>query len=98
MMQSEIRYIDRLSKKEEIEKVYGESFLRFLYESKGVAGLLSRLVLPLSAKFPLMSYLYGCVQKSRFSRPEIGRFIKKFQVDVSEFQDPIEAFASFNDF
>ena len=45
-MNGEIRYIDRLTKKEETEQVYGESFLRFLYDSKGVSEALARFLLP----------------------------------------------------
>src|SRR3569832_3026297 len=93
-----IRYIDRASKEENQEKVYGGFFIRLLYSDNFFSKLLSKLVLPLMARFTFPSALYGMLQKAPWSRSKIKRFIKKYPVDPSEFQDPVSSFKSFNDF
>jgi phosphatidylserine decarboxylase len=94
----EIIYFDRSTKKLEKEKVYGQFFLQLLYGHGFLRRLCSFLFLPWFSRFSLLSRLYGWIQKSRLSRYKIAPFIKKFQVDASEFLEPVESFASFNDF
>lgn len=94
----EIVYFDRLTQKEEIERVYGEASLRLLYASSGIARWISCLLLPLVARSAWVSRLYGWIQKTRWSRCKIEPFIRVFQVDPAEFLDPVETFSSFNDF
>lgn len=89
-----IRYIDRVTKKEETEKVYGEFLLKKTYGK----GLASHFLRPLFAKIPLFSHLYGWLQKSGRSRAKVEPFIEAFHVDVSEFRDPVSSYRSFNDF
>lgn len=89
-----MRIIDRQSKKECIEKVYGAASLRFLYgESSFASSLLHYLV-----RYPFFSRFYGFLQRSRWSRYKIVPFIKAHEVDVSEFALPVSSFSSFNDF
>jgi phosphatidylserine decarboxylase len=95
---SAVRYIDRISRKEEKEKVYGEIFIQALYGTGVFSKFLSFFLLPLICKVPLFSKLYGAFQKSRYSRFKIRPFIETFQVDTAEFLEPVEAFTSFNDF
>lgn len=94
----DIHYIDRITKKEEKEKVYGEFFIFLLYGDNPISRFLSFFLLPLFCKIPLFSEWYGAFQKSRLSRSKIERFIRAYQVDTSEFLDPVESYNSFNDF
>jgi phosphatidylserine decarboxylase len=95
---TEIIYVDRKTKKEEREKVYGRFFLELLYAGGPLSRLLSFFLLPLLSRIPFLSRLYGDFQKSRISRRKVKPFIHSFHVDASEFLDPVDSFASFNDF
>lgn len=90
----EIVYYDRLTKKEQNEKVYGLGGIAFLYGGS----VFARLLLPVIGKFPWFSQLFGWLQKRPASRKKIEPFIRKYQMDPSEFQDSIDSFGSFNDF
>lgn len=94
----EIRYIDRLTKKTEIEKVYGRFFLELLYIKDPISRILSFTLLPLLCRLSFFSHLYGKMQKSRFSKRKIKPFIREYQIDTTEFLDPVDSFQSFNDF
>lgn len=94
----EIRYIDRVTGKEEIEKIYGRWALVILYGEKPIYRFLSFFLLPIFAKVPFFSKLYGWMQKSKNSRKKIRPFIEHFQVDTEEFQKEVKEFTSFNDF
>lgn len=94
----DITYLDRTSKQEEKEKVYGKAFLEALYGDRFIAKILSLLFLPLIAKIPLFSKWYGALQKSPLSRRKIKPFISAFHINTQEFLDPVESFRSFNDF
>lgn len=95
---SDIRYIDRRSRKECTEKVYGKAFIEALYGSSLFSKIVSFLFLPFFSRLKLISYLYGAFQKSSLSRFKIKPFIQEFEIDTSEFLDPVESFLSFNDF
>jgi phosphatidylserine decarboxylase len=95
---TDISYFDRLTQKEEKEKVYGQVFIEVLYGKGLLSRLISSLFLPIVAQIPFLSELYGAMQKSPFSRRKIKPFIKAFQIDPLEFVEPVEAFRSFNDF
>ncbi len=94
----DIIYFDRKLKKLEKEKVYGQFFLQLLYGKGFLQRLCSFLILPFFSQFSLLSRLYGWIQKTRLSRYKVAPFIKKFQVDASEFLEPVERFSSFNAF
>jgi phosphatidylserine decarboxylase len=93
-----ITYIDRLSKKQNIEKVYGQAFVDAMYGDGFFSSCVSFLLEPLVCKSPFLSHLYGFLQKSSLSRRKIKPFIKEFHVDESEFLDSTESFKCFNDF
>jgi phosphatidylserine decarboxylase len=95
---SDIIYVDRLTKREEREKVYGQVFIELLYGKGIFSRFISAILLPLVGRISLLSHLYGSLQKSRWSRRKIKPFIEAFHVDPLEFAQPIEAFHSFNDF
>lgn len=92
------RYIDRKSRQEMTEKVYGKFYIDLLYGTSWFSKVLSSLVLPLFSHINFLSKLYGAIQKSRLSKKKIKPFIQKFHVDTSEFLDPVDSFQSFNDF
>lgn len=95
---NEIHYIDRLTRKEEKEKVYGETALKLLYGKHPAGRFLSFFLLPLVSRISFFSKLYGAFQKSSFSKSKVQPFINAFNVDTSEFLDPVETYRSFNDF
>ncbi len=95
---AEIVYVDRITRNLERETVYGAMFINLLYGTGGLSRFLSLLVLPLIARISFFSKLYGFLQKSPLSRWKVKPFIRKFEVDTSEFLDPVDSFASFNDF
>lgn len=95
---SEIRYIDRDTKKIETEPVYGKFFIHLIYGKHFYSAILRILILPLIAYCPFFSRLYGKFQKSHLSKFKVASFIKKYQVDATEFLDPVDSFQSFNDF
>ena len=93
-----IYYINRLTGQREVESVYGQSAIRFLYSSGLISRLFGTPVMYLLSSCPFFSWFYGCLQKLPCSRHKIVPFIQKFHVDTSEFLDPVESFGSFNDF
>ena len=95
---SRIHYLDRVTGEVHEEKVYGKFFIEALYGSSLLSALFSWILLPLIARFPLFSLLYGRKQKSAKSRKKVRPFVEMFQVDTSEFQKSVEEFTSFNDF
>lgn len=88
----EIVFLDRVTKKRVHEKVYGQAFLRLVYGDR------FRFLMAWVSRNPFVSRFYGALQKSSFSRKKILPFLKKFEVDSSEFLDPVDSFRSFNDF
>jgi len=94
----EIRYIDRVTGELCTEKVFGRRALSLLYGTSRASRLFAFFLLPLLARIPFFSHFYGWLQKSSHSRRKIRPFIQTYQVDASEFADPIESFGSFNDF
>lgn len=93
-----ICFIDRVSGKEEIEKVYGGKFLLLFYGKGFWSSILAFLILPIMTEFPFFSRFYGWLQKKPSSRKKIQPFIDSFGVDTSEFQKKVKDFDSFNDF
>lgn len=95
---SNIVYIDRRTGQKSTEKVYKERALHILYGDSWLSRLLRPWLLPSLAKLPLFSSLYGRLQKHPLSVRKIRPFIEKFDVDTSEFLEPVSHFRSFNDF
>ncbi len=93
-MGSGIHVIDRETKREFEERVYGEEVIDFFY-TKG--SLLSSVFRSLVTKTPF-SRLYGAFQKTASSRKKIFPFVEKFGVDLGDFEKSIKDFGSFNDF
>lgn len=93
-----IKYIDRKTGKDEYEQVYGASFLRLLYGNSFFSRLLGSPLSCLIARLPWFSSLYGKLQQCPSSKRKVLPFIKKFNVDITEFATPPDTFESFNDF
>ncbi len=90
----QITIIDRFTQEKEIEKIYGQSFLFFLYADN----IFSKIVRAIFSKIPFFSRFYGNLQQSKRSKKKILPFIKKYNVNTLEFYDKVESFNSFNDF
>jgi phosphatidylserine decarboxylase len=93
---TQVVYINRETGKYEIEKIYGDRFLTWLY------GTYSGSVLrPLFIR-RWFSSLYGRLQSSSWSRRKIPIFIKQFEIDMDEFlpkeEDLSSHYRHFNDF
>lgn len=95
---NEIVYVDRMTGQKQVEKIYKGKALNLLYGDGWLGRLIRPLFLSLFSKSPFFSILYGKLQKRGSSVKKIVPFIKKFNVDSSEFLLPISAFTSFNDF
>lgn len=93
-----IRYIERSTGAEEIEKVYGAKALEFMYGEGWTPRILSKIFDPFVSKTSLFSSLYGLIQKSKMSRKKIAPFIQTYHIDEEEFAEEASSFRSFNDF
>lgn len=82
---------NRKTKQLENEISYQEKTLNFLYNT-----VLGRFFLSLFIARPWFSKLRGMYQKSKFSKKDIIPFIKKYNIDCSEYD--INEFENFNDF
>lgn len=75
-----------------VEKTEAQKMLLFLYTS--FWGRLFRVCLPAR----MLSKLYGCYQRSSFSRRKIKSFIAKHKIAMDDFVEPQGGYASFDDF
>lgn len=91
---NDIYYIDRRTGEKKREKIYGHFFIQLLYGEAFFSSLLLRIVAHLS----FFSRFYGWMQRRPASRRKVRPFIEAFDVDASEFLEPVDAFQSFNDF
>ena len=89
----EIVFYNRLTGRMETEQVYGEGFLKWVYGS-----MLGKLSLHALVKRAVFSSWYGRRMDAAASRAKIRPFIQQFGVPVEEMADPVESFATFNDF
>lgn len=92
-LKAPIQYFNRQSGHIETETVYGEGFLRWAYDNP-----LGRLTVELAVKRAWFSRWYGWRMNRPSSRSKIVPFIEEYGLDPSEFADPVESFANFNEF
>lgn len=92
-MNKPLLYIDRQTGETKQEAIYGDAALRFLYGSA-----FGRLIGRVISTTPLVSRLYGWWQSRPFTKRKIAPFVKKFGIDASEFEKPLDAYPSFNAF
>lgn len=88
-----IQYFNRYTQRVEVEQIYGEGFLRWIYGS-----LSGRLALHAVAKRGFFSRWYGWRMDRAASRAKVAPFIQNFRVDPGEFADAPESFRTFNEF
>ena len=94
---SQIAFIDGATGKMKLEKVYGEAWVKWLYQSPS-----GKLVKDLFSR-PFLSKLYGWYQNHSLSKRKITPFINQFSISMDEFlpaegkthRDP---YGSFNEF
>jgi phosphatidylserine decarboxylase len=92
-MAEPITFFNRHSGLMETEAVYGEGFLRWVYERP-----LGRLALHALVKRGLFSRWYGSRMDSPASARKVPPFVAKYGLDPASFLEPIESYQSFNDF
>lgn len=88
-----IEYYNRHTDREEVEQVYGEGFLRWVYGHP-----LGRAALHTVVKRGCFSQLYGWLMDSDRSRDLISPFIARYGLNPVDFADSPDRFGSFNDF
>ncbi|MCI5051574.1 MAG: phosphatidylserine decarboxylase [Simkaniaceae bacterium] len=89
---NKVIFFDRESRSLREEQIYGKFFLEFLYSS----GFIGKLIRFFYCKSKFFSWLYGAVQSLPITKSKVVPFIKKFNVNSSEFEKT--EFSSFNDF
>lgn len=97
-MSDPITYINRQTGQEEVEEVFGETFLRLIYGDSWFSRLLGLPLLYALARTAPFARLYGWLKKLPYSAKEVPAFIQRYNVDASEFALPVEEMRSFNDF
>ncbi len=88
-----INYFDRYAGVIKTEKIYGEAYLRWAYET-----LLGRLMLAAVVKRALFSRWYGWRMDKGTTRELIVPFIDQYELDADEFVENCKDFESFNAF
>lgn len=89
-----IRFRNRLTGELETEQIYGEAWLRWLYEGNPLGSLsLHALV-----KRGVFSAWYGRRQDTRGSAAKVAPFVREFGIRMRDFVEPAGGYASFNDF
>ncbi len=88
-----IHYFNRAKKSIETEQIYGESWLRWTYETS-----LGQVALNWFVKRALVSRYYGWRMNWRFSAQKILPFITHYNLDVDEFAKNPFSFKTFNQF
>ena len=89
--QKPIKYIDRETGQIQIENVYGEQWLNWLYHNP-----VGEATLWVIAKRKIVTSLYGDAMEKPSSADKIMPFVKEYKVDLSIAQQ--QRFKSFNDF
>ena len=88
-----VKFYNRVSGELEEESIYGEGALRWAYYNP-----VGKLITKLIVKNPIVSRFYGWLMSRSSSRKKIQPFIEQYKVDPSEFLDPPESYADFNEF
>lgn len=91
--QQPIAVYNRYSNQVEGEEVYGERWLRWVYEHP-----VGRVTLAAIVKRRWFSRWYGWRMSRPASAARVRPFVERYRVDAGEFLDPIETYRSFNEF
>lgn len=87
----EIKFVNRKTGKIEIEKVAGESYLKWLYYNP-----LGKITAKTLVKNKFLSEYYGKKMKEKDSRFKVPKFVDEYNINLDESQE--QYFDSFNDF
>lgn len=93
-----IEYIDRATGEIHQEKVYFGEILSFLYGNSFASKVFGQSIVFLISRFPFVSAFFGWWNNLSVTKKKILPFIQKYNIDTSEFAEPIEHFSSFNEF
>jgi phosphatidylserine decarboxylase len=88
-----IEFYDRSTGQVAIEEIYGEGFLRWAYGNP-----FGRLSVAVAVKRIWFSRWYGWRMDQPKSRAKVQPFLDTYGVDPVEFTDPVETYATFNEF
>lgn len=88
-----VEFVNRATGTVEQEAIFGEGALRWVYETH-----LGKVALWALIRRACFSNFYGKMMSKPDSRERIEPFIEKYKIDTAEFAEPVESFASFNDF
>lgn len=88
-----IQVYNRKTKNYEVEKVAGENYIKWSYESPVGKSFTELLI-----KKKLFSKLYGNYCDTSLSKKKIPSFIKDFNIDMNISSNALDDFNSFNDF
>jgi phosphatidylserine decarboxylase len=87
-----VRYRDRRTGEVHVETIFGEAWLRRLYETGW-----GRALLPVVAS-RTFSRIYGWLQDRPASRRRIPAFVEALDIDIDECELALEEYATFNEF
>ncbi|MDP1836174.1 MAG: archaetidylserine decarboxylase [Chlamydiales bacterium] len=93
-----ITYIERRTGQHSQEEVMASGALNFFYGNGLVSRIIGTPVRHLICRCALFSRIVGWYQEQTFTKHHIEPFVKRFDVDVSEFEKTVEQFTSFSDF
>ena len=88
-----IQYFNRSKGTVETERVYGENWLKLIYDNP-----FGKLLLWAAVKKAWFSRWYGWRMSQPASKARIRPFIRKYKLDEEEFDSDPEGFRSFNEF
>lgn len=95
----EIQFYNRNTKAFETEKIYGDGFVKFLYQQK-----IGKYLSPIFATKTL-SKIYGGLQDLAISKNKVPPFVKKFSINLDQYEagslktpQKENSYANFNEF
>lgn len=93
----DIQFFNKMTGKMDVEKVYGDKMVEWLYQSNTGKALSEVLVKPWLSNF------YGSLQNTSWSKGKIKPFIKDFNIPIDDFlpeegRDQADPYSSFNQF
>ncbi|WP_040190989.1 phosphatidylserine decarboxylase [Clostridium culturomicium] len=88
-----VKYYNRQTKQYEEENVAGKGAISLIYSNP-----IGNNLLPKLASKKVLTDFYGKFCNLKLSRIYIKKFVKKFNIDMTEYEKDIKDFKSFNDF
>ena len=92
-MGKQIEYYNRYSKRVEIEPVYGEKFLKLLYNSR-----FGNLTLRFLVKRKMFSAIWGNIMRRPYSKKYILPFVRKYHINTDILDQRVDTFKTFDEF